>query len=508
GSLFRESDFAFLLDGLVPIRRTNVVCAGNEDSLSECSFNGADGDPTCTHRDDVIIMCATQSECNEGDVRLVDGQTSTDGRVEVCLEGFWGSVCDDRWDSRDAQVVCRQLNFNGRKFLLSGASSYPLLNFGANQSSTIHLDDVHCIGSEERITDCSHSGIGINNCRAGTEEAGVICTNTTCEDGTVHLVGGDDVSRGRVEYCYQGAWYSVCASDWDDSGLEAQVICGNLGYRLESTVVNYRRGNSPILPFSISCSIGDSELDDCAKTALDTSQCPHVAGVNCEGKNVETEDESEKTCFSKTHVVAISIGSTLVGCVLASTTTAVVFVVVGLCRRHKTSIKSSFPIEVATLQTRNSAVYDEVVLPPANPSSIIPTEPNTAYVTNTVSQTRPITTEPNVAYAVHSSQHMAFQLEFNIKRTLADITKNCSCGFRASQIDHGEVSCRSIADGHVSTELLEVMKDWMANDGTFLYTYHGNMRLGLDQDCPLEIASFSQPEFRNNHFKTEMRIEL
>ena len=59
GSLFRESDFAFLLDGLVPIRRTNVVCAGNEDSLSECSFNGADGDPTCTHRDDVIIMCAS-----------------------------------------------------------------------------------------------------------------------------------------------------------------------------------------------------------------------------------------------------------------------------------------------------------------------------------------------------------------------------------------------------------------------------------------------------------------
>ena len=59
GSLFRESDFAFLLDGLVPIRRTNVVCAGNEDSLSECSFDRANGDPTCTHRDDVIIMCAS-----------------------------------------------------------------------------------------------------------------------------------------------------------------------------------------------------------------------------------------------------------------------------------------------------------------------------------------------------------------------------------------------------------------------------------------------------------------
>ena len=43
----------------------------------------------------------------------------------------------------------------------------------------------------------------------------------------------------------------------------------------------------------------------------------------------------------------------------------------------------------------------------------------------------------------------------NIKQTLADvINKNSSCGFKASQIDHGEVSCCSIADGHVSTEML------------------------------------------------------
>lgn len=58
GSLFTESNFAFLLDGLVPIRKTNVMCVGNENSLSECSFDGSDGDPTCTHRDDVIITCA------------------------------------------------------------------------------------------------------------------------------------------------------------------------------------------------------------------------------------------------------------------------------------------------------------------------------------------------------------------------------------------------------------------------------------------------------------------
>ena len=102
------------------------------------------------------------------DIRLVSPSNSpSSGRVEVLHMGTWGTICDHLWDLRDANVVCRQLGYDGAL----SAPRYAAFGRGTGQ---IWLDDVQCVGDEIAISDCYHRGWNVHNC-GHHSDVGVVC---------------------------------------------------------------------------------------------------------------------------------------------------------------------------------------------------------------------------------------------------------------------------------------------------------------------------------------------
>lgn len=96
----------------------------------------------------------------------MDGRSSCSGRVEFEENGVWGTVCDDSWDLKDADVVCRQLGCG---------SAIHAWNASYFQKGTgpIHLDEVECLGNESYLWDCPSER---NHDCGHKEDAGVVCS--------------------------------------------------------------------------------------------------------------------------------------------------------------------------------------------------------------------------------------------------------------------------------------------------------------------------------------------
>ena len=104
---------------------------------------------------------------SNGALRLVDTITLRfGGMLDIYYNNKWRTVCDDSWSSSAASVACRQLGF------VDVSVSFRS-DFGTS-SQNIWLNDVACNGSESRLIDCSHAGIGFDNCNR-SEEVGVHC---------------------------------------------------------------------------------------------------------------------------------------------------------------------------------------------------------------------------------------------------------------------------------------------------------------------------------------------
>ena len=100
------------------------------------------------------------------------GNRPNEGFIEVKSSTgsqTWGGICDDNWDKKDADVVCRMLGYPSAQTVYRQSTPF------GHGSGNFILDDVACVGTETSVFDCPHQGN--HNC-GPSEWAGVKCTSS------------------------------------------------------------------------------------------------------------------------------------------------------------------------------------------------------------------------------------------------------------------------------------------------------------------------------------------
>ncbi|XP_044025482.1 deleted in malignant brain tumors 1 protein-like isoform X2 [Siniperca chuatsi] len=234
-------------------------CSGNVSSISQCTLQENTG--RC---EGVSLSCAGNPP-----LRLVNGTDRCSGRVEVLHDGQWGTVCDDEWDIRDAQVVCRAMDCGTAQTAKSGA-------FFGQGLGDIWLDDVGCVGNETSLLHCQHPTLGENNCGHG-EDASVVCS------ATIRLINGTDQCSGRVEFHHGGRWSPAYNVNWGMN--EAAVVCREMNCGDPVKFSGSFGQDGELTGYKVSCGGRESALTQCTLTEYTSTSHNRieVAAVECSG---------------------------------------------------------------------------------------------------------------------------------------------------------------------------------------------------------------------------------
>ena len=285
----------------------------------------------------IVTLIRIISGQSTGDLRLVNGVTNYEGRVEVYALGQWGTICDDQFDMTDANVICKQLGF-ARAVRAHGRAKY------GQGSGLILMDGLNCNGRESRVDKCHFNGWTVHDC-GHNEDAGVECeapprvspnvsdvrlvcppahprlqkTCKTCTKKTGCPSFSNNFGvQGFIEVYRNNKWRLLSGQNWDIKA--AKVVCGQLGYPhlieipgLDKLHPSRNCSSKPVvrnLPFcrvgvakfnqrlndsiglTITCNGNEGDLNECTTEVSQSTN--DVATVHC-GYLIENSDKCGKS---------------------------------------------------------------------------------------------------------------------------------------------------------------------------------------------------------------------
>eukprot|EP00118_Oscarella_pearsei_P010004 m.59252 g.59252 ORF g.59252 m.59252 type:complete len:1571 (+) comp34878_c0_seq2:55-4767(+) len=148
---------------------TDVQCSGYETSISQCPFSGW-SNRACPNGKDAAVICdsaflPSAPSSNGIQVRLIYESYDQPklGKVAVRVDGEtqWSLLCGDAWEVDEAQVVCRQMGFDGDGAKADEVDDDPHSHWS-----------IQCNGYEENLGSCDFDRRIQSNCYS---TAAVVC---------------------------------------------------------------------------------------------------------------------------------------------------------------------------------------------------------------------------------------------------------------------------------------------------------------------------------------------
>ncbi|XP_074492676.1 scavenger receptor cysteine-rich type 1 protein M130-like isoform X1 [Sebastes fasciatus] len=207
---------------------------------------------------------AEENHASTESVRLVGGDGSCAGTLEVKHQGDWRPVSGSYWTLKDAAVACRQLDCGSA--------------VSVKQKEESSYRSVWWI-----MSNCVHSRSALRKCATSDTSSAIL--DLTCSD-SVRLVNGTSLCSGRLEVkpnqSNQG-WSSVCEADFDQQ--DAEVVCRELGCGAPSVLQGalYGEVEDPMWTKEFHCGGNESALLDCRSSGSDRNTCSpgKAVGLTC-----------------------------------------------------------------------------------------------------------------------------------------------------------------------------------------------------------------------------------